>query len=257
VLWHDWDPDEPKARLRELGLEPVVCACPCPPDSGEFRRPICELTLAEFCAHFGYRKKAGDQKYYDGMPRLEEFLDWEVGRREIAALFFDMKVPPERIDLVPVMMEGINGLLDRYRPASTLIFECTTVEVLMAMQAHSPQHHYALDVEPPPGMVLHPAAYSAARAALDHSNSYATPARPRATTLAPWITHRRVVQHDIRLLNRLQRHSPARPLPAIVSFTIDEEEEMRTLLKMGVAGIQTNRPDLLRQIADAMGVRLA
>jgi hypothetical protein len=26
--------------------------------------------------------------------------------------------------------------------------------------------------------------------------------------------------------------------------------------KMGVAGIQTNRPDLLRQLADEMGVRL-
>jgi len=42
-----------------------------------------------------------------------------------------------------------------------------------------------------------------------------------------------------------------------MSFTIDEEEELRTLVSMGVAGIQTNRPDVLRQIADAMGVQLA
>src|SRR5687767_11294961 len=45
VLWHDWDPDGHTARLREAGLEPVIGFCPCPPEGGEFRRPICELTL--------------------------------------------------------------------------------------------------------------------------------------------------------------------------------------------------------------------
>jgi glycerophosphoryl diester phosphodiesterase len=257
VLWHDWDPDAHTARLREAGMEPVVGYRPCPPDGGAFRGPICTLTLDEFCAHFCYSEKAGDQHYRDCIPRLEELLAWVGGRREVAVLFFDMKVPAARSDLVPPMMEGINGLLNRYRPTATLIFECADVEVLAAMKAHSPQHHYALDIEIPPGLVLHPAAYSAARPALEHDNSYATPARPHAITLAPWTTYRRVVRHDIRLLNHLRRHAPGRPLPALISFTIDAEEELRTLLKMGVAGIQTNRPDVLRQLADAMGVRLA
>jgi glycerophosphoryl diester phosphodiesterase len=255
VLWHDWDPDEPKAFLRALGLEPVVSYCPCPPDAGEFRRSICELTLAEFCTHFCYSEKNGAQKHRDCIPHLDELLDWVVGRREVTALFFDIKIPVARLDLVPVMMDGINTLLARYRPASTLIFECAEVEVLAAMKAHSPQHHYALDIEPPPGIVLHPAAYSAVRPALAYGNSYATPARPRAVTLAPWTTHRRIVQHDIRLLNRLQRRAPGQPQPSIINFTIDEEEELRTLINMGVAGIQTNRPDVLRKIADEMGIR--
>jgi glycerophosphoryl diester phosphodiesterase len=257
VLWHDWDPDAPTARLREAGLEPVVCACPCPPDGGEFRGPLCQLTLDEFCAHFCYREKDGDQQYRDCIPRLEELLAWVVGRREVAALFFDIKVPAARIDLVPTMMEEINGLLDQYRPAATLIFECAEGEVLAALKAHSPQHQYALDIEIPPGLVLQPAVYSAARLALEHGNRYATSARPRATTLAPWTTYRRVVRHDLRLLNHLQRHAPGRPLPALIPFTIDAEKELRTLLKMGVAGIQTNRPDLLRKLAEEMGVRLA
>jgi glycerophosphoryl diester phosphodiesterase len=257
VLWHDWDPDEHKALLRSSGLEPGVSYCPCPPDGAEFRRPICELTLAEFCTHFCYCDKDGPQKYRDCIPHLEELLDWVVGRREVAALFCDIKVPAARVDLVPALMDGMNRLLDRYRPASTIIFECAAVEVLSAMQAHSPQHQYALDVELPPGIVFNPAAYSAVRAALEHGNSYATLARPHAITLAPWTTYRRVVQHDIRLLNRLQCHAPGQLLPALISFTIDQEEELRTLVKMGVAGIQTNRPDLLRKITDEMGVQLA
>ena len=125
------------------------------------------------------------------------------------------------------------------------------------MKAHSPQHHYELDIEPPPGIVLNPAAYSAARPALTYGNSYATPARPRAVTLAPWTTHRRIVWHDVRLLNRLQRYTPESPQPSIVSFTIDDEEELRTLVSMGVAGIQTNHPDMLRKAVDEMGVQLA
>ena len=257
VLWHDWDPDEPKALLRASGLEPVVSYCPCPPEGSEFRKPICELTLAEFCAHFCYGAKDGAQKYRDCIPHLEELLDWVTGRREVAVLFFDIKVPAACIDLVPVMMDGIHRLLVRYRPASAIIFECAEVEVLMAMQAHSPQHHYALDIEPPPGLVLNPAAYSAVRPALEYGNSYAPSARPRATTLAPWTTHRRIVQHDIRLLNRLRRQAPGQPQPAMISFTIDDEEELRTLVSMGVAGIQTNRPDVLRKIADEMGMQLA
>jgi glycerophosphoryl diester phosphodiesterase len=257
VLWHDWDPDEPKALLREAGFEPVVRARPCPPEAGEFRRPVCELTLDEFCAHFCYRDKDGDQQYRDCIPRLDELLDWVVGRREVAVLFCDIKVPAARLDLVPMMMDGINRLLERYRPAPTLIFACATVEVLMAMKADSPQHQYTLDIEFPPGIVLNPATYSAVRPALEYGNSYAALARPHAITLAPWTTYRRVVQHDMRLLNRLRRNAPGRPLPSLISFTIDEEEEIRTLLKMGVAGIITNRPALLRQVADAMGVRLA
>jgi len=257
VLWHDWDPDEHTALLRASGLEPVVSYCPCPPNEGEFRRSICELTLAEFCTHFCYGEKDGDQKHRDCIPYLEELLDWVGGRREVAVLFFDIKVPAACIDLVPVMMDGINRLLARYRPASTLIFECAEIEVLAAMRAHSPQHHYALDIEPPPGIVLNPAAYSAVRPALEHGNSYATLARPRAVTLAPWTTHRRIVQHDIRLLNRLQRNAPGQPQPSIISFTIDDEEELRTLVSMGVAGIQTNRPDVLRKIADEMGIQVA
>ena len=65
------------------------------------------------------------------------------------------------------------------------------------------------------------------------------------------------MQHDIRLLNRLQRNASGQPQPSIISFTIDEEEELRTLVSMGWAGIQTNRPDVLRKIADEMGVHLA
>src|SRR5262245_57704192 len=115
---------------------------------------------------------------------------------------------------------SVSPRISRYRPASTLIFECAEIEVLAAMKAHFPQHHYALDIEPPPGIVLNPAAYSAVRPALTYGNSYATPARPRAVTLAPWTTHRRIVQHDIRLLDRRRRHTPAQPQPRNLTFTM-------------------------------------
>jgi glycerophosphoryl diester phosphodiesterase len=59
------------------------------------------------------------------------------------------------------------------------------------------------------------------------------------------------------LLNSLQRNASGQHQPSIISFTIDDEEELRTLVSLGVAGIQTNRPDVLRKIADEMGIQLA
>jgi glycerophosphoryl diester phosphodiesterase len=39
------------------------------------------------------------------------------------------------------------------------------------------------------------------------------------------------------------------------AWTIDEEAEMRRLLEIGVDGIMTNRPDLLDDLMDEMGLR--
>lgn len=257
VLWHDWDPDTPLARLREAGLEPGVYARPCPPEDETFRRPLCELTFKELCTHFGYRAQASAQSFHDCIPRLEEVFAWMRGQRQIVAFFCDIKIPTARLDLVPIMMERVNELLARYRPPGTCIFECEDVALLEAMRVHSPEHAYALDIIPPPGLVLRPAAYSAVKPALAYGNRYATPARPRATTLAPWTTHRRVVQHDVRWRRRVRRSTPGQPPPALVSFTINTEKELRSLIRLGVDGIQTDRPDLLRQIAEEMTLRLS
>src|SRR6188472_1752478 len=51
VVWHDADPDESRARFRQLGLEPAVRYRPRVPSQARFRRPVHELTLAELRTH--------------------------------------------------------------------------------------------------------------------------------------------------------------------------------------------------------------
>ena len=38
-----------------------------------------------------------------------------------------------------------------------------------------------------------------------------------------------------------------------MSFTINDEREMSSLIRLGVAGIQTDRPGLLRRVAERLG----
>lgn len=42
---------------------------------------------------------------------------------------------------------------------------------------------------------------------------------------------------------------------AVVAWTINEPEEMRSLLERGVDGITTDYPDRVREVMDSMGVR--
>jgi glycerophosphoryl diester phosphodiesterase len=120
------------------------------------------------------------------------------------------------------------------------------------MKRHHPGADYALDVEPAAGIVINPRSYSGVRQAITYGNSVATLLRPHANTLAPWSTHRRIISHDIRLRDRHLRRSAGNQHIDIVSFTVNDPGEMRCLIALGIDGIQTNYPALLREVADEM-----
>ena len=55
VVWHDWDPDVLIALARQAGAElDVLCRPVVPPVGHRMRRPVCDLTLTEFRASYGY-----------------------------------------------------------------------------------------------------------------------------------------------------------------------------------------------------------
>ena len=47
VLWHDWDPDDIVAIIRQAGLEPSVKYRPFVPMNGMWRKPVNKLLLSE------------------------------------------------------------------------------------------------------------------------------------------------------------------------------------------------------------------
>lgn len=76
-------------------------------------------------------------------------------------------------------------------------------------------------------------------------------------TFRPFATHRRIVEDDLRLLREHNARSAEPRLDGLCAFTINERPEMEELVALGVAGIQSDRPGLLREVAVGLGRPLA
>jgi glycerophosphoryl diester phosphodiesterase len=256
VVWHDWDPDDSIAKLRERGYEPDVKYRPCPPEKGDYRKPVHCLEHRDFLTHFGFALKEGNGGRVPAeIPTFDHFMRWASGRSELQHLFLDIKIPAAEVAIVPEFMDRVEEIIERYHPGFRIIFETMEKDVLMAMKSYRPDNFYTLDISAPPGLVLDPAACSCANEAICCDNRYATPQRPRQSTVAPWTTYRRVIEHDLRKCMEHNSSNPDACIERLIGFTINDPEEMRCLIRMGLSGIQTDRPGLLRQVADQMGLQ--
>lgn len=253
VVWHDESPFELRARFRQLGLEPVVRFRPRVPSDVRFLRPVSELSLEELRAHFGYAHGVSSVVGGEEIPSLEEFIAWASGRERLGLVFFDVKVPASREDLLAVLVRRVEELRAEYRAAFRVVYESATSDAIRALARLSPEHTHALDVEPPGGLVTDWQSCSAVRAAVEHGLRLATAQRPRGITLSPFETHRRIVAQDLERLQRHNESSPEVPLEGVCSFTINDAEEMRELVELGVWGIQSDRPAVLCDVASSCG----
>jgi glycerophosphoryl diester phosphodiesterase len=253
VVWHDESPFEWRARFRQLGLEPVVRFRPRVPSDRRFLRPTSELSLDELRAHFGYAAGVSGVVSGSEIPTLDEFFAWASRKEALGLVFFDVKVPAERDDLLRALVRRVDELRARHRVGFRVVYESASPATAKMLAPLAPEHAHALDVEPPAGFVTDLEACSSVRAAVEHGLCVAAPQRPRGITLFPFDTHRRIVERD---LERLQRHNagaPRIPLEGMCAFTINRRREMRVLIELGVWAIQSDRPALLREVALSCG----
>lgn len=254
IVWHDWDPDDPIARLRESGGEPEVKYCSSFPDDGKHRRPVSQLMLKDIRKHFGYVEKESDEPCEAvHIPTLEEVLQWARTRPQVKLIFLDIKVPEEEEGLAEEMIECVEALLRRYPLSCQIVYETASARVLKIIQDVAPERDYTLDIAVPPGFVIDPEEYNSVGPAIRHGNAWATPNRPRSVTFAPWVTLRRIVEGDMRRRSLHNESNARTPVRGVVPYTVNEPKEMRTLIALGVDGIQTDRPDILRAVAMTMG----
>jgi glycerophosphoryl diester phosphodiesterase len=249
VVWHDEDPREWRARFRRLGLEPVVRYRPYASSDRRFRRPVSELTLDELRTHFGYTKGLFGKRLPVQIPTLTEFVEWANDQETLGLVVLDVKVPAQREDLVTALVRRLDELVERSEPRFQILLEAPTAPAASILSRLAPRYARALDVEPRPGLVLDFDRNSAARAAIAHRLTHALPQRPRSITLFPFATHRRIVKDDLARVASHNASSPDVPIEGVCSFTINHPREMRELIELGVWGIQSDRPGLLRKVA--------
>ena len=255
VVWHDEDPREWRARFRRLGLEPVVRYRPYAPSERRFRRPVSELELDEFRTHFGYTKGVFGKRLPARIPTLTEFVEWASGQETLGLVILDVKVPAQHERLMKALVRKLDELVEGCGPRFQILLETPTAPAASLLSRHARHYARALDVEPRPGIVLDFDRHSAVRAAIEHRLTHALPQRPRSITLFPFATHRRIVKEDLARVASHNAASPGVPIAGVCSFTINHPREMRELIELGIWGIQSDRPALLRRVALDRGLK--
>jgi glycerophosphoryl diester phosphodiesterase len=248
VVWHDWDPDALVALARQAGAElDVLCRPVVPPTGHPMRRPVCDLTLEELRAHYGYAVVGQDQTVSARLPVLEEVVCWARTKPRLKAVLLDCKVPPAHKELSVVVAEALHREVEREPVGAQFVFLTPYAEVLEVLQAVAPAAVCAFDVEIPAGFFPDRAQLSAVARARMSGNEWASIGRP-LFTIGGWWTYRKTIRADLERMRA--SHGTTLPVPPeyYVCWTINRTREMRHLMRMGVSGILTDFPPLLRRL---------
>jgi glycerophosphoryl diester phosphodiesterase len=255
ILWHDWNPDELVALIREKGIEPEVAYKPdFPAPFSGLRNKTSELTLSELRKHFNYVKKGESVCIGAHIPTLREFIEWIKDKNQIKYVFLDIKVPKDEKELILLILDQLEFLIKEFNLKTNFIIETFYPEVLEVAKGKYPNLNYSLDVEIPPGFIFLPRIYSTIKVAVKNKNNVAVIMRPRQLTIANWITFRRVIWYDVRRKLRINKKSKSK-IDFLIGCTINDKREMECLIKSGINGMQTDYPRRLTNLAEQYNLR--
>jgi glycerophosphoryl diester phosphodiesterase len=256
ILWHDWNPDELVAIIRENGIEPDVAYKPdFPAPFSGFRNKTSEATLKDFRKHFNYIQKGDAKNINAHIPTLREFIDWIKDKSQIKYVFLDIKVPGDEKELILVILDQLDILVKEFNLQTKFIIETFFPEVLEVAKSKYPNLLYSLDVELPPGFIFLPRIHSAVKAALKNKNKIAVILKPRQITIASWVTFRRLIGYDVRKKKNNNMNPDSAKIDFLVGCTINNKREMECLIKSGINGMQTDYPRRLTNLAKEYDLR--
>jgi len=242
VAWHDCNPDNVVALARQIGAEGLPFIPEVPEIRNPWRTNIRNLTLAEVREHYGYAPNTVfvDSTFdTDGMdvhiPTLDEVADWARtdDGRAMRALFLDIKLAETDLDLVPVLAEKVRAL---FGDAPFAIFMMSPSEPVVTVvrdwfEVHAPVMNDGLMYD----FEKNGALDAARRMGLSSLSTGRTPLRE-------WDDY---YDEMISILDHADES-----IDTIVSWTIDDENQMLALVGLGVDGVITNRPADLARLVD-------
>jgi glycerophosphoryl diester phosphodiesterase len=257
VLWHDWDPDEMIANFRQLGKQGLKCRPYAPNLWERLRKPLPRLTLAEFRKGYGYTLKerglGTNKKLPHKIPTIEEFCQWAAGQNRLEKILFDIKIPKGQKSFVEPMVQRLVKALDASGIKSRALLLVPNEDILEEILPYTLYHdlQVCFDRELPAGIIINPSKFSSVKKALQHGLAFASIGRPVATIMG-YSIYKKIISYDLKLARIHNFATPPIPLEGIIAWTIDKPEEMRELITLGVRGILTNRPDVLKKVVDSL-----
>jgi len=261
ILWHDWDPNNPMARIRQDQGEPIEKFKPFAPSLGEsgWRKKVSELTLAEFTDHYGYVDKVTHAKANVEIPTFQDLMEWATQQEKLKLVLLKLKVPADESRLAPFMLAEIRKIIGGISPAPRFQFILLTPhkEVLNQVRNRFDEFLFSYDREIPPVEIINYHAFTTVPNAMDFKNSFASIGFPFYASLPdppaqdPWLIYKYVLTLDFRIRDNYKKSSSN--YIKIISWTFNDEKKIRCLINLGVDGIVTDKPKMLRSIALDMG----
>jgi len=237
VLWHDRDPDDPIALARQAGGENLAFIPLVPPVGSTWRRPVDELTLAEFREHYGYGNVWGDKSEIHSIPTLDEFFDWAAAEPGLKHVYLDTKLGRDQ----GAELSGLVAKLgDRLASDAALKDHAsfTFLSVARSLALLIDDETTALDV--PQTRVAWD--WEQGSGALDATKREGL--RDISVGLTPAITWSDFKDEIAEMVEARERGS----IDSVTVWTFDEEQKLAELLYYSVDAVMTNDSALLYSI---------
>lgn len=243
VLWHDATPGSLIAVVRNLGLEGGQSYRPTWPEVGSpFRRPVKELTLAEVRRHLGYAGKDGAPlpgSCYT-IPTWDEAAALLAGLPSLRRIVLDIKLPGDAPQLAARFAQALRPALDKNGLRSRVVcmtIEASVVTALKPLLGEGVRFTHDIEIT---NLLVPGGDHSAVKAAQRLSNTVCSVGRPRVPKLGGEYAYFLGVLRADRA--RIDQGGLGLPL---LTWTLNDELELREVIAIGVDGIITDDPTLL------------
>ena len=243
VLWHDADPNDAVALLRQVTGEGLLFRPEVPAPGSPLRRPVRELGLEELRRHFRYVRVSGGGSESGGptpardapIATLAELLAWAPGQHRLSDVLLDIKLEADQTAEAEALFDLLAGKIDGGElPGLTFRLLSPQAEIVSALVRRSRGR-------------------SSADGRLRVSADFELPGAPetgprtgaRDVSLGcgqrAWIAFRRDVAHCAAARNR-------GVFDCVIAWTISDAARLRELVCLGADGILTDDVASLRWI---------
>ena len=234
ALWHDADPDERVALARQLGAEKLAYKPMVPSVGSEWRRPVRELSSDDLVRHYAYEAcEPSASAPRVGIAWLEDLEEW-ISKTGVADVYIDIKLADDQTEAAA----GLVRRLSRARGGTIFHLLSPRNEIVRA---------------------LADACRETGSDRLRPSADLELPAPP-----IPWL--RRTGAPDVSLglggrlwpayrydVGQMLRAREAGAFGAVVAWTHNDPEHLRTLVAAGIDGVLTDEAALLRRLVSSAG----
>jgi glycerophosphoryl diester phosphodiesterase len=238
VVWHDADPDDPVALVRQAGREGLLFRPDVPAPGSALRRPVRELTasaLRQNCRYVrteGGAPDAATTEREASIIMLADLLAWAPAQKGLTDVLLDIKLAADQTGAAEALVGLLQGAVASGALGGlTFRLLCPQAEIVRALvESHRRRPdgiRISADFELPGAPELGPG----------------TGARDVSLGLGRrlWPGFRGDAAKCVEARER-------GTFDAVIAWTIDDPERLRELVRIGVDGILTDDPAVLRGI---------